>query len=334
MNEREAFYLLHSIPGLSSASLLPLLRDGAQASDFFERGCAARWVNEGKLDPAAARRLEGWAGLAQPDTVFARLERNGFSALLWSDEAYPRWLKETYDPPLFLYVDGYLLPEDTYAVAVVGSRHPSLYGERIAQSFSRRFADAGLTVVSGFAQGIDANAHEGALAAQGGRTLAVLGCGLEVPYPKGHDRLRDRVRARGAMLSEFALDAGPRAAHFPKRNRVIAGMALATVVVEAALRSGSLITARLAIEAGRETYAVPGPVDSLLSEGANRLIQEGAKPLLQPEELLADLTPVLKGCLGLAGHTSEPAGEPLAHAAAGGFLGSLERLLGTGESEG
>lgn len=326
MTEREALFLLHHIAGLSSAKLLALMREGAQACEFFDRSCVARWVREEKLDAPTARRLGDRAGEEDPEAVFKRLARDGFSALTWSDEAYPRWLRETYDPPLFLYVDGYVLPEDAYAVAVVGSRHPSLYGERIAEAFSRRFAEAGLTLVSGFAQGIDAAAHEGALAGEGGRTLAVLGCGLDVPYPKGQERLRERVRARGALLSEFALGEQPRAAYFPKRNRVIAGMALATVVVEAALRSGSLITARLALEAGRETYAVPGPVDSLLSEGTNRLIQEGARPLLQPDELLADLSPVLQGCLG-ARPPAEGFGQAAPAAARGGFLGSLDRLL-------
>ena len=136
MNEREAFYLLHHLPGLSSAAVLPLLREGARAADFFERAAVVRWVREERLDSSAARRLTESVPQA-PDAVFKRLEHEGFTALAWCDEAYPRWLRELYDPPLFLYVDGYLLAEDCYAVAVVGSRHPSLYGERIAESFSQ-----------------------------------------------------------------------------------------------------------------------------------------------------------------------------------------------------
>ncbi len=193
------------------------------------------------------------------------------------DPRYPRQLLETADPPLLLYAQGALdlLQSDT-AIAIVGSRNPTPQGERTAHDFARNLGDAGWVIVSGLALGVDAAAHEGALASGQG-TIAVVGTGLDRVYPKRHLDLAHRISQAGLLLSEFPLGTPPLAAHFPLRNRVIAGLTKGTLVVEAALQSGSLITARLATEAGREVFAVPGSIHSPQSRGCHALIKQGAK---------------------------------------------------------
>ncbi len=216
-------------------------------------------------------------------SVYTELERaqeHGFTVLTPADASYPRKLLEIHDPPPALYVQGELLPADDRAVAIVGSRRASFYGLECARAFGRDLAAQGLTVVSGLALGADAAAHQGALEA-GGRTLAVLGSGLDVPYPRRNRKLHEQVAAHGAVLSEFPLGTQPLPHHFPQRNRVIAGLALGTVVVEATARSGSLVTARLAVEYNREVFAIPGRISSERSLGTNYLIRAGHARLVQ-----------------------------------------------------
>jgi len=213
----------------------------------------------------------------------AELERareRGFTILTPADPSYPPKLLEIHDPPPALYVQGELLPADNRAVAIVGSRRASFYGLECARDFGRDLAAQGLTVVSGLALGADAAAHQGALDA-GGRTLAVLGSGLDVPYPRRNRKLHEQVAAQGAVLSEFPLGTQPLPHHFPQRNRVIAGLALGTVVVEATARSGSLVTARLSVELNREVFAIPGRITSERSVGTNFLIRAGHARLVQ-----------------------------------------------------
>ena len=202
--------------------------------------------------------------------------------------AWPALLLQTADPPLLLYLQGDLACLSAPAVAVVGSRHPSAQGRDNAQAFAADLAQAGWLVVSGLAQGIDAAAHEGALAA-GGRTLAVVGTGLDLTYPSHHRALAQRVAAQGALLSEYAPGTPPLREHFPQRNRLIAGLTRGTLVVEAALRSGSLITARLANEAGREVWAVPGSIHAPQSRGCHALIKQGATLVESAQDVLDDL---------------------------------------------
>ncbi len=202
--------------------------------------------------------------------------------------AYPPLLLQTADPPLLLYLQGDLACLVEPAVAVVGSRHPSAQGADNAQALANELARAGWVVVSGLAQGIDAAAHEGALAA-GGRTLAVVGTGLDITYPARHRALAQRIVAQGALLSEYAPGTPPLREHFPQRNRLIAGLTRGTLVVEAALRSGSLITARLANEAGREVWAVPGSIHAPQSHGCHALIKQGATLVESAQDVLDDL---------------------------------------------
>ena len=195
------------------------------------------------------------------------------SALL--DDSYPTNLKTIFDPPPVLYYRGDLLATDSLSVGIVGARRATPYGREVAHKFARDLVRSGITVVSGLARGVDSAAHRGALAGKG-RTLAVLGCGLNVVYPPENSRLYDQVAAQGAVLTEFPLDTAPEARNFPRRNRIISGLSRAVVVVEAAVTSGSLITADFALEQGREVF-VPGPITSSLSSGTNNLIFQGAR---------------------------------------------------------
>lgn len=218
-----------------------------------------------------------------------RCEQDGIQIISLFDERYPPLLKEMTDPPLVLYVRGTWTFSDQNAVAVVGSRHPSFYGRMQAQRFSQKIAEAGLTVISGLARGIDQIAHEAALTIAWGRTVAVLGSGLDVLYPPESKGLADRILKQGSIMTEFPLGTKPFAGNFPRRNRIIAGLALAVLVVEAHKKSGSLITARLALEQGRDVFAIPGPVDQITSGGTNGLIKEGAYLAESPEDVITQL---------------------------------------------
>lgn len=204
---------------------------------------------------------------------------------------YPQALAKIYDPPPVLFCQGSLIPADAIAVAIVGSRHATSYGIKTAESLARGLAMAGITIVSGLARGIDAAAHRGALQS-GGRTIAVLGGGLLKLYPPEHQELANEVRNQGALISESLPNAAPKSGSFPRRNRIVTGMSLGVVVVEAAARSGALISARLAAEQNREVFAVPGRIDSRMSRGTHQLIRDGAKLVETIDDILEELGPL------------------------------------------
>jgi DNA processing protein len=205
------------------------------------------------------------------------------------DPEYPPLLRQLIDAPPLLFVRGSLLPQDARAVAIVGSRAASYYGKRMAETLGRDLASRGYTVVSGMARGIDTAGHEGALAANG-RTIAVLGCGVDVCYPPENVKLRDRIIQHGAVISEYPFGTEPLAGHFPSRNRIITGMSLGTVAVEAREDSGVFSSVRWALDQGREVFAVPGPVTSATSRGTNKLIKQGAKLVQTVDDILEELT--------------------------------------------
>ncbi len=223
-----------------------------------------------------ARRLAAPGALDAARGELEKLEKKAYSILTFEDAGYPPLLREIYDPPLVLYVSGRMEALAGPAVSVVGARRPTAYGRAVARRLAGDLASRGLVVVSGFARGIDSCAHAGALES-GGRTVAVLGSGLDEVYPPENRALAAKVRESGAVVTEHPLDARPLGFHFPLRNRIIAGLGTGLVVVEASRHSGSLITARLALEENREVMAVPGNVTSGLSDGTNWLIRSGAR---------------------------------------------------------
>lgn len=222
------------------------------------------------------------------DQVWERIEKQGIKILTWQDEAYPQRLKEIDQPPPVLYVRGDYLPDDLFAVAIVGTRRVTPYGRQITEELSSFLAANGLTVISGLARGVDAIAHQTALKA-GGRTIAVLGSGVDKIYPPEHRGLAEQMMERGAVVSDYAPGTPPDASNFPPRNRIIAGLSLAVVVIEAGETSGALITAEFAAEQGREVFAVPGSILAPQSKGTNKLIQKGALPLLSVHDLMQAL---------------------------------------------
>lgn len=254
--------------------------------------CAASGdlVGRGGVSPDLATAIRSAAGRARAEAEVARAEQLGFALVAYGEPEYPALLVEIPDPPPVLYVAGELGHDDGRAVAIVGSRKASTHGQRFARKLARGLAECGFVVVSGLAQGIDAAAHQGALDAAG-RTLAVFGAGLDVIYPGWNAELARAIRGSGAWLSELPLGSEPRAHHFPRRNRLISGLARGVVVVEAAERSGSLITAYCALDQGREVFAVPGLPGAYNSRGAHRLLRAGAKLVETVADVLEELAP-------------------------------------------
>ena len=232
------------------------------------------------LDGRSAHSIASRKLAIDPDAELAELAANGVHALTWHDDAYPARLKEIYDAPPVLFIRGELTPDDERSVAVVGTRRTTAYGRESAYQLTHDIARAGVTIVSGLARGIDSVAHRAALEA-GQRTIAVLGSGVDVIYPREHASLAAEIIRGGALISEFPLGTRPNAQNFPRRNRIISGMTLGTVVVEASETSGALLTANHAIEQDREVFAVPGNIFSPSSGGTNRLIKDSAAKLVR-----------------------------------------------------
>ena len=237
------------------------------------------------LSPKLVENLLKIRSQVSLELVWERMQTQGINILTWEDENYPRRLKDIDQPPPVLYLRGDLTPGDEWAVAIVGTRRITSYGRQVTEEVASTLARNGVTVVSGLARGVDAVAHQAALNA-GGRTLAVLGNGVDRIYPPENRRLAEQIISQGALISDYPLGTPPEGTNFPPRNRIISGLALAVVVVEAGLDSGALITSTFAVEQGRDVFAVPGSILAHQSKGTNRLIQDGAHPLLDPQEIL------------------------------------------------
>jgi DNA processing protein len=238
-----------------------------------------------------AERVRAAPALVGPERE--RLARAGDSVITWNDTAYPACLRTISDPPLVLFVRG-TLPADALAVAVVGARRAGEYGRRVARELATGLAQAGVVVVSGLAAGIDGAAHRGALDA-GGPTVAVMATGLDTVYPTWHRDLAREVAQAGALVTEFPMGTPPLQRHFPQRNRIVAGLAVGVVVIEASDGSGSLITARYALDQGHEVFAVPGPIGDGRHRGSHRLIQDGAALVTSVDDVLDVVAPALRG---------------------------------------
>lgn len=287
-SELSAWLRLLGTPGLEPESLRRLLAGLGKPQAVLAAGPTAwRTVLSIAQVQALSQPIEGLEALIERTATWLQADqRHGLLAL--GDPDYPPALLQTADPPLLLYLRGRRELLVAQALAVVGSRSPTLQGRAHAEHFGRALGQAGLTVVSGLAQGIDAAAHAGALDTPGG-TIAVVGTGLDQVYPAQHQGLAEQIAVRGLVLSEYALDMPPLAANFPRRSRIIAGLTRGCLVVEATLRSGSLITARQAGEAGREVFAIPGPIHAPQSQGCQALIRQGAKPVERVEDVLEGL---------------------------------------------
>lgn len=222
------------------------------------------------------------------EQIWQQIQARGIQVLTWEDEGYPRRLKEIDQPPPVLYLLGELQAEDEWAVAIVGTRRITSYGRQVAEEAAACLARNGVTVVSGLARGVDAVSHQAAVNA-GGRTLAILGSGVDRVYPPEHRRMAERIVEQGAVISDYPPGTPPEAGNFPPRNRIISGLSMAVLVVEAGATSGALITAAFAAEQGREVFAVPGNIRAPQSQGTNRLIQQGARPMLDVQEVLETL---------------------------------------------
>jgi DNA processing protein len=291
--EREARWACGLLPQLGGVALQGFVDAfGSVSAAWAAAPDALRQVTGiGPVTVEAMRRFP-WRRMVHEDR--ARVAKAGVAVIVWGDPEYPSRLQAIASAPPVLYVRGGLAREDEAAVAIVGSRRATAYGEDMAGELARELGRRGLTIVSGLARGIDAAAHRGALEV-GARTVAVLGHGLDQTYPPEHRDLAESVAASGVLLSEFPLGTAPLRPHFPRRNRIISGLSLGVVVVEAGVESGALITANHALDQGRDVFAVPGRVHARYSEGCNRLIKAGAKLVESWEDVLAELVPNLKG---------------------------------------
>lgn len=286
-----SWLMLQTIDGVGDRTLLKLIhRFGspervlrASLDDLIEAGCSQELVRSIQRGPAPEIRR-------QIDGQVKTVRRLKITTITLFDQSYPARLKAIPDPPPILYVSGNLSFDDEVAVAVVGGRRATPVGRIVTEEIAKDLAGCGVTIVSGLARGIDAAAHRGALAGKG-RTIAVLGCGIDRTYPPEHQGLRRSIESHGAVISELPIGAAPQSHHFPRRNRIISGLSLGVLVSEAATDSGSLITAKLALEQGREVFAVPGSIKEAACRGSNRLIKDGAKLIEGAQDVLDEILP-------------------------------------------
>ncbi len=274
-------------PGLASRLTGKLLRKFGTPEEVFRASLTE--LEACHLPAAAAQAIHSRTALATAEKELAELKRLDCRLIHWEESEYPQRLLEIYDPPPLLYLRGDPLVLSRHSLAIVGTRRPTPYGNQMAERLGRDLAERGLVIVSGLARGIDSSAHKGACAAPRGAPIAVLGNGIDVVYPKENKKLYAMVEQRGALITEFPLGAYPAPENFPIRNRIVAGMTLGVVVVEGAQYSGSLITARLGMEFGREVYGVPGNVTQPTSFAPNQLIKQGAKLVMNWEDVVEEL---------------------------------------------
>jgi DNA processing protein len=292
-DERYAWLALKAVPGIGDVLYKRAIeRFGSPIAAL--RADPSEWMTIEGIGSKVAQSLRSYR---PDDTAIAReldrVDELECDLVGLTDPQYPVLLRMIPDPPPYLYLKGDLRPEDGRAVAIVGARRASGYGRAVTEQLSRELAVRGFTIISGMARGIDGWAHQAAIDLPG-RTIAILGCGLDILYPREHDELREAISRHGAVLSEYPLGTPPDPVNFPKRNRVISGLSLGVVVVEAAENSGSLITARLALDQGREVFAVPGPIGTKTSAGTHGLIKQGAKLVERVEDILDELLPQLE----------------------------------------
>jgi len=279
------FLALNRIEGIGPRTVSKLLARWPCLEELFGLSCEA--MQKAKVSELVARAISTF-DLSQVEADWRWQETKRHHILTWEDEAYPALLKEIHDPPPVLYAMGDITALQQPTVAMVGTRHPSVTGSETAWRFASELARHGITIVSGLALGIDAQSHRGCLEAQG-QTIAVMGTGIDTIYPKRHQALAEKITEKGLLLSQFPLKSPPIAGHFPLRNRIISGLSLCILVVEAAIKSGSLITARLALEQNRDVLAIPGSIYNQQTKGCHYLLQQGAKLVTSSHDVLDEL---------------------------------------------
>ena len=288
LDEIIAWLGLSLIPGLGNSLIRRLVEVFGSASEVFQAGRGELLKVDG-IKEEMARKIVDRAFKEDPKEEFRRAEQNGARIITYRDEVYPPLLRQISSPPVLLYAKGKEIPKDLLFFALVGSRHPTPYGIKAAERIGLGLARRGLGVVSGLAKGIDAAAHSGCLRGKG-FTIGVLGNGIDLVYPAENRRIYQDISEMGTLLSEFPMGSPPEPRHFPIRNRLISGLSLGVVVVEATRQSGSLITASMALEQGREVFAVPGSIDSFKSTGTHLLIKQGAKLVENAEDIVGEFS--------------------------------------------
>jgi DNA processing protein len=317
-------------PGLGSRLAGKLLRQFGSPENVFRASLTE--LEACRLRSAPARAIHSRVAQKDAEQELDRVRNLGCQLLNWDEPQYPRRLLEIYDAPPLLYVRGDAAVLNRHCISMVGTRRPTPYGNQVAERLARDLAERGLVIVSGMARGIDSSAHTGACKASRGATIGVLGTGVDVIYPKENRKLFAEVEKRGALISEFPLGSHPAPENFPVRNRIVAGMPLGVVVVQGAQYSGSLITARLGMEFGREVYGIPGNITADVSFAPNQLVKQGAKLVTSWEDVVEELpTEVRSELFPLAATTPDERASLFANS-----LSPLERkifdLLGVDES--
>jgi DNA processing protein len=289
----EPLLQLYSVPGVGGGRMRNLISAFGSARAVLDAPLQQLIRVQG-VERATAVKIKTAVEPEFVDRQLEFIEKNGVKILSYWDDDYPARLKKIYDPPPFLFVEGEISPADERALGIVGTRIPSAYGKAITEQFARELVGHNFTIVSGLARGVDTVAHDSALRS-GGRTIAVLGCGLDYVYPPENKKLWERIREAGAIITEYPAGTYPDPRNFPRRNRIISGMSIGILITEAGAKSGGLITAFQALEQNREVFSVPGPINSGKSAGTNQLIKEGAKLVQGTRDIMLELEGMLNG---------------------------------------
>lgn len=283
----ESLLQLYSIPGIGAARMRNLLSTFNSPDEVLQAPLQKLLQIQG-IDKKIATNIKNGINQDFINKQLDQLKKLEIDILSYWDDNYPESLKKIYDPPAFLFIKGSILPQDNLSLGIVGSRVPSHYGKSVTEQFSKELSEMKFTIISGMARGIDTIAHKAALKS-GGRTIAVLGSGIDNVYPPENNKLLEQIAENGAVISEYPLGTYPDGGNFPKRNRIISGLSLGVLITEAGAKSGALITAFQALEQNREVFAVPGPINSGKSAGSNQLIKEGAKLVQGVQDIIREL---------------------------------------------
>jgi len=290
--DKEQLINLSAIAGVGATRIRALVAHFKSTGEVFNASIKQLIAVDG-IELRTAKNIKNYNDFDYGKRQFDCARQDGVEIIDFWDECYPENLKKIYDPPAFIFMKGTLSKQDKYAISIVGTRLPSSYGKLVAEKIAKELAQKGLVIVSGLARGIDTISHWAAVHS-GGRTIAVMGTGLDQIYPGENKKLAEKIVEQGALVTEFPMGTKPDAVNFPRRNRIISGLGLGTVVVEAGLKSGALLTANYALEQNREIFAVPGNINSPKSMGTNQVIKDGAKLITSANDVLIELESQLK----------------------------------------